>query len=272
MGKVFKGQVKVQDIKDEFDRLVNSINSVVDQYNETLDAIGGDLYGEGSGNLAAPGYTLTVGGLKVLMNAYRGCAVGSKVYKLDDTTAVVTRGVYFSDDGDSIINLPQDTVAIDGNTRYIYYDKVNNKYTATPNTNTVRVSRINANRNSKLISTFPFDAEGIGLSIRCGSNNVNPKKWQTPDNANVGCFGRPWQPVVDKARGNDTLYFDNKQIGYTAARNESNKVLNYFCWAPVMYFPKGVESPFYHRFGGSLSGEGGVQIAPCAATITRNNN
>lgn len=268
MGKVFKGQVKVQDVKDEFERLVNNINTVIDQYNESLDAISSDLYGEGSSNLAAPGYTLTIGGLKVLMNAYRGCTVGSKVYKVNDTTAVITRGIYFSEDGESVINLPQSSVTINKNTRYVYYDKVNNYYTTTSNSNTVLVSRINANRNSKLISTYPFDAEGIGLSIRCGSNNVNPKTWQAPNNSSVGCFGRPWQPPVDSSNGTDTLYFDGRQIGYTKARGD--RVINYFCWAPLMYFPKGISgSLFYHRFGGSLSGEGGVPIAPCTATITR---
>ena len=83
MAKVFRGQVKIQDVKDELERIVDEVNTLIDNYNDALAGIHSNIFSEGAASLAAPGYTLSIGGLKTLMNAYRGCAVGSKVFKIN---------------------------------------------------------------------------------------------------------------------------------------------------------------------------------------------
>lgn len=67
--KQFTGVVRIQDIKNEFDRLVNGINSVVTAINAIGDLADHD-YSVGGNNISAPNYTMTLGALKQFLSAY----------------------------------------------------------------------------------------------------------------------------------------------------------------------------------------------------------
>lgn len=67
--KQFAGVVRIQDIKNEFDRLVNGINSVVSAINAIGDLADHD-YSVGGNNISAPNYTMTLGALKQFLSAY----------------------------------------------------------------------------------------------------------------------------------------------------------------------------------------------------------
>ena len=96
MIKDFQGQVKVADIQAAFDEIVNRINAQVDIYNNAA-GLGNIDYTKGSPKLANAGYTLSIGGLKSVISAYNGTLIGCKVYRLSDTSVLVSDGIYFKD-------------------------------------------------------------------------------------------------------------------------------------------------------------------------------
>ena len=273
MAKVFKGQVKVSDIKAEFDRIVASLNEQITKYNTALEGATSEKYSVGKPTLSANGYVLSIGGLKVLLNCYRGCTLGAKVYKINSTKAIITRGIYIDTDGVTIHQLPQSTITITNKTRNIYFNLDTNTYTTTKPTNSLTL-QVNANRNTKLISTYPFDAEGIdGLKIRSGGNNAFPFNASSINNSSRGVFLRTW---FNKLENWDWLeqryYFKDLEIGRTVTKGY--KQYNYFMWAPLFYLPKNIPNPFRNgnmfNNGANKGGYGTAnQAQVCTATITR---
>ena len=275
MAKVFKGQVKISDIQTEFDRIVTSLNEQITKYNTALEGTTSEKYSVGKPTLSANGYVLSIGGLKVLLNCYRGSVLGAKVYKINDTKAIITRGIFIDNDGQTIINLPQSTINITNKTRVIYYDLNNKVYTTTRPAHLHYTGvLVNANRNTKLISTYPFDAEGIaGLKIRSGGNNAYPFNASTINNSSQGVLLRTW---FNKLENWDWLeqryYFKDLEIGRTVTKGY--KQYNYFMWAPLFYLPKNIPNPFRNGDmfnNGANKGGAGVanQAKVCTATITR---
>lgn len=96
--KDFKGQVKIADIQAAFNEIVNRINSMVDIYNNAAGF--GDIdYTKGSPKLGSSGYCLTIGGLKTILNNYNNTLIGCNVYKIDDSTCLVSDGLYITSTG-----------------------------------------------------------------------------------------------------------------------------------------------------------------------------
>ena len=273
MAKVFKGQVKVSDIQAEFNRIVTSLNEQITKYNTALEGATSEKYSVGKPTLSANGYVLSIGGLKVLLNCYRGCTLGAKVYKINNTKAIITRGIYIDTDGITIHQLPQSTITITNKTRNIYFNLDTNTYTTTKPTNSLTL-QVNANRNTKLISTYPFDAEGIdGLKIRSGGNNAYPFNASTINNSSQGVFLRTW---FNKLENWDWLeqryYIKDTEIGRTVTKGY--KQYNYFMWAPLFYLPKNIPNPFRNgNVFNNNENKGGAgtanQAKVCTATITR---
>lgn len=95
--KDFRGQVKVSDVQNAFDEIVNRINSKVDVYNSFFDLQDYDLT-KGSPLLGAPGYTLSVGGLKSVLNSYANTVIGCRTFRIDDETLLVSDGFCITPD------------------------------------------------------------------------------------------------------------------------------------------------------------------------------
>lgn len=123
MVRTFKGQVKISDVQQEFDSLLNKINTSIDRYNNAAQIEDID-YNNGSPTLGANGYSLSVGGLKSVINAYDGVTIGCQVYKVDDTTMLVTDGLHFTDG--RVLRLPTRKVTGEGD--IIYYSETLNNY------------------------------------------------------------------------------------------------------------------------------------------------
>lgn len=125
MVRNFKGVVKVEDVKAEFDALLDAINAKIDTYNDALD-MGEDVdYNNGGEDLAAYGYTLSVGGLKKVLEAYDGAILGAKILKISNGQYVVSEGLYIKDN--TVNRLPSKALYGDGNK--VYYNEDNNQYT-----------------------------------------------------------------------------------------------------------------------------------------------
>lgn len=95
--KDFRGQVKVSDVQNAFDEIVNRINSKVDVYNSFFDLQDYDLT-KGSPLLGASGYTLSVGGLKSVLNSYANTVIGCRTFRIDDETLLVSDGFCITPD------------------------------------------------------------------------------------------------------------------------------------------------------------------------------
>ena len=87
--KDFKGQVKISDIQKAFDNLVNRINSSIDIYNKS-SFVADINYNDVSEELAPLNYTLSVGGLKKILETYDGCVVGCKVFKIGNNLNITS--------------------------------------------------------------------------------------------------------------------------------------------------------------------------------------
>lgn len=119
--KDFRGQVKVEDIQNAFNEIVNRINTMVDTYNDAAGYSDID-YTKGSAKLASSGYTLTIGGLKSILDSYNGTLVGCKVYKLSDTSVLVSDGLYIKSDAVYRINSQVVSGNADWDLSELYYD------------------------------------------------------------------------------------------------------------------------------------------------------
>lgn len=121
MIKDFKGQVKVSDIQAAFDEIVDRINAQIDIYNNAA-GLGNIDYTKGSPKLSNAGYTLSIGGLKSVIDAYNGTLIGCKAYRLSDTSALISDGIYFKDGEVYRIDSTVITAEDDWDISDLYYD------------------------------------------------------------------------------------------------------------------------------------------------------
>lgn len=123
MVRNFRGVVKVTDVQTEFDALLDRINTAIDLYNSSLDIEDVD-YNNGGADLAALGYTLSVGGLKKVLAAFDGALLGGQVLRVSDGNYIVSEGIYIKDG--SVTRLPSKAVA--GNGNILYYNTSSENY------------------------------------------------------------------------------------------------------------------------------------------------
>lgn len=121
--KDFKGLVKISDVQNAFDEIVDSINTIIDTYNASAKVLDID-YTKGSSELGASGYTLSVGGLKRVIQTYQGCSVGCKPFKVDSSHCKVTAGYVFANNTVYRAN-EQDMT---GSGDVLYYDVTNRRF------------------------------------------------------------------------------------------------------------------------------------------------
>ena len=75
----FKGQVKIEDVSKQLDLLVGGINDMIDTYNDAGYVTDIDL-NDVSSELSPMDYTLSVGGLKKVLDAYEDTVLGCNVF------------------------------------------------------------------------------------------------------------------------------------------------------------------------------------------------
>lgn len=125
MVKNFKGEVKISDVKTEFDNLVDRINNMVDSYNisgkvEDID------YTVGGVNLSPAGYTLSVGGLKKGLEAVERNVIGAKCFKVGNNKIKITDGLVLTKKG--AIRLPDAVIDKSPNYNTLYFNSLTNQY------------------------------------------------------------------------------------------------------------------------------------------------
>lgn len=125
--KLFKGQVKIADVKAAFDEIIEKVNTMITDYNNSSYIQDIDYSVAGS-TLAPSGYTLTVGGMKQFMDSCDGSVVGGKPFKVDSNRFKMSTGLLVTKNGiyrlpDSVLDIPTDKQY-----RTVYYNTTTNEY------------------------------------------------------------------------------------------------------------------------------------------------
>lgn len=218
----FKGQVKVQEIQEAFDAIVESINNTIDSFNNSVRAYNTVNYNTGSASLAPKGYTLTIGGLKSFLSAYTGAVIGADVFKVNATTVHITPGIKIRG-RDDILKLPSGkltgTIGKD-----LYYDIVTKKYSYTSGEGYVHIRELNPNRRRySILNTFSAQAENIddwyytvGTSTWNAGGQDGHHIPPTIDYSKKPCFIAHFANfMLDGSRyGDANIYFNNAAIGW----------------------------------------------------------
>lgn len=144
MVRNFKGVVKVADVQEEFDNLLNTINSKIDTYNSSLTIEDVD-YNNGGSDLAPYGYTLSVGGLKKVLAAYDGAILGANILRTSTNQYIVSEGLYIKDG--EVTRLP--SKALYGEGDKVYFDEATESYTF----DTTGANRLYPDTNNNIIVT-----------------------------------------------------------------------------------------------------------------------
>ena len=125
--KLFKGQVKIADVKAAFDEIIEKVNTMITDYNNSSYIQDIDYSVAGS-TLAPSGYTLTVGGMKQFMDSCDGSVVGGKPFKVNANKFKMSTGLLVTKNGiyrlpDSVLNIPTDKQY-----RTVYYNTSTGEY------------------------------------------------------------------------------------------------------------------------------------------------
>ena len=245
MIKDFMGQVKVADVQAAFDEIIDRINKQVDIYNDTAGY--GDIdYTKGSPKLSNAGYTLSIGGLKSVIDAYNGTLIGCKVYKLSDTAVLVSDGLYFKDGNVYRINSRVVSGQSDWDLSDLYYDIDNDTVmfkdgttsgivevqtgwsqpTITSNTSCGVFTATYSSQNAYKITTsegYTYQDTGT-REIVGGSANI---AWQFPKSIKISNISLNATNTVIPQTGNFILniYADSERI-YSGALSDVNLQLS----------------------------------------------
>lgn len=191
--KDFKGLVKISDVQNAFDEIVGNINDMVDTYNASAKVLDID-YTKGSAELGASGYTLSVGGLKRIIQTYQGCSVGCKAFKIDANHCKVTAGFVFADN--TVYRANEQDMTGSGN--ILYFDVDNKRYSfgagATTSVQDVTVPKItNSTSWGNIWATSDSSvAWQVPSMIPSGTTGVY-KGWTA--SAKLEGYGKQWQWV-----------------------------------------------------------------------------
>lgn len=191
--KDFKGLVKISDVQNAFDEIVGNINDMVNTYNASAKVLDID-YTKGSAELGASGYTLSVGGLKRIIQTYQGCSVGCKPFKIDANHCKVTAGFVFADN--TVYRADEQDMTGSGN--ILYFDIDNKRYSfgagATTSVQSVTIPKItNSTSWGNIWATSDSSvAWQVPSMIPSGTTGVY-KGWTA--SAKLERYGKQWQWV-----------------------------------------------------------------------------
>lgn len=189
MVRNFRGQVRVEDVQNEFDDLTTKMNNLIDEYNNT-DKVKEIDYSVGGPSLSNSGYSLTVGGLKQFLALFNNTIIGCKPFKLNSSTFITTPGLYIHSKG--ITKIPSATLNA-ANASSLWYNitkkELNCPKQITTTTTTYSVPKFTSNNTygtvySNYNSSKAYHAllqsstsGWIGTKDNVTSSNLMPNTW-----------------------------------------------------------------------------------------------
>ncbi len=256
MSKLFKGQVKISDVQEAFDEIVDRVNNIIDEYNTQVYVNNID-YTSGNAALAPTGYTLSVGGLKKVLSAMNGCVLGGKPFKVSDTRVKMTTGLLILNG--SIYRLPDSIININSSTKHIYFNPDTNTYSTVSG---FKICDININRDSRMI--------GNNESIQIEQSTKKYKILSQTKDYTTGHKFVNWDggfyEVLDTSNNPKFISAINAQTSEGSQVRLFNTVVDEYsennrdrakqAFIPMVYLfiPKGVSSPYtYYQKGNQVS-------------------
>jgi len=177
MVKQFKNRVRIADVQKEFDTLCSRIDNL-NQKIQDVTEIGEDFdYSEGSSQLAAAGYTLTVGGLKKVLEACDGTVLGARAFRVNDSHIKMSGGYLITKDGG--YRLPDSYLTIPQKFRTLYFNPETKQYQWT-----AKGSKIVIVEEEKLITSYAVESTNFPTYYYFpvyGNNKANQPPIQNPN-------------------------------------------------------------------------------------------
>lgn len=249
MVKKFTGQVKAQEIRDIFDSFSEDINSIVDDYNASIDVSDID-FSKGGTSLGAYNYTLTVGGLKTLLSACNGTVIGFKVFK-NGNGILTTEGLYVTETG--VKRIPAYSASTIAG-RFIHWNSSDNTFTVNNNRDSispvVTVAEIEPKRerSAELNDLGSVEIEGDTLKIKVGNKYKDQHASDTFDSSNSAIFLCGSEEVAGEGQQRRALLF-NTEVSWN--QQPGHRRRTYWQFVNALYIPKGFNNPYtYQRLSG----------------------
>lgn len=240
MVKDFRGQVRIEDVKKEFDDLLDRINLMIDTYNYSAD-IGDIDYTKAGTTLAGSGYTLTVGGLKKVLKTYNNTILGCKPFKIASNQIKITDGIFISEQGCARIK----GTTLTGSSSYLWYQPSSNTLSLSSSSGAIKVCDLNWNRGSNAIEDnlqiqceeLPFKTYKITSQSKKMSEEVNTARTTSKAEFVGGMNFR-----ATEGQG----WFTTKLFGVEVASNRQtgHRNLNYWSNFNWLLIPKAVANVF----------------------------
>lgn len=248
----FRGQVKVSEIQERFNNLVTSINNMIDSYNQGVNIESGIDFNIGSAELAAPYYTLSVGGLKQVIKDLNGYRILSKVIKQP------TANTYFSTPFlrltyKVILSLGEEYVATTGcrpafmiKSLYGYNQLIGMDDEWVPDIKEPDSTRgveayINPNSNSLMLNTLPILCRDV---IKIKSGNTVPGYFDGAQSRNTNTyeFVSGSCQIAPRRQTRELLLLGQQVEWYWSHKDGSQRT--YTAYNTRLFVPKGRANPY----------------------------
>lgn len=255
MSKLFRGQVKISDVQEALNEIVDRVNNIIDEYNTQIYVNNID-YTSGSASLSPAGYTLSVGGLKKVIQNMDECVIGAKPFIISDNKIKMSTGLLMYNG--SVYRLPDSLVNINSNTKHIYFNPDSNTYSTVTG---VKVCDLNIHRDSKLVSdNSDIQCEDLSTSYKIKSQTKDYTtghkfiNWGGGFYENLNTSSNPkFVSAINSLdpNGCQIRLFNTVVDEYAENGDRANQV-----WSPMVYLfiPKGVSNPYtYYQRGNQVN-------------------
>lgn len=256
MSKLFRGQVRIDEVQEAFDEIVDRVNNIIDEYNTQVYVNNID-YTSGNKSLGPTGYTLSIGGLKHILQSLEGCVLGGKAFKVSDTRVKMSTGILIHNS--QTIKLPDSLVAVNINTKHIFFNPDTNTYSTTTG---IKICDINMRRDSNAVSGLnTVQCEEITKKYKITSQTKDYTTghkfidwdggfYETLDTSTSPKFVSAINALTPE--GCQIRLFNTEVDKYS--ENDADRAKQ--VWYPMTYLflPKGVENPYvYYQKGNQVN-------------------
>ncbi len=257
--KTFKGKVTIQDIQEEFDRIIGIYNEETDKWEgglngqiefiNSLDELQNLEFYKGSTNLPSSEYTLTLGALKQILAVYNNRVINTTCVKdpKDSTKMIVFPGLHISS-ADGIKQIGNKVVEKTANAIDLYVNPTSNSLSFTEQEGYTHVTELDWVRDEYVLNTTQdnlFVNPNISPKIQMDATNLNQKStYDLPDDTSA--FFLPCMNYTFNGNGlaQSVILIDNKEILNSRDRGNGagkRKAGAMFVYAPI-FIPKGCKS------------------------------
>lgn len=186
--KKFSGKVTISDIQEEFDRLVNGINDMVNTIN-TMNELQEQDFTKGSIRLASQNYTLTLGSLKQILNLYDGVTIGGTCIE-ENGYCKLFPSLYVSKEY-GVTQIPESLLSPNTYATDLYFNP-DTKQVGFPAGETIEVQPATSNVYSNLSNNNEFGSITSSINSTNAYLATKSNGWVNPVSGDIGTISWTW--------------------------------------------------------------------------------